>query len=423
MSSSDGAAIPLPFVAPADWSTKPLRAACTLIADGDWVELKDQGGQDFRLLQISTVGRGDFVETGKYRWITEETFHRLRCTEIKVGDVLVARMPEPTGRCWYVRELPWRAVTAVDVAIVRTDESELDGRFLSYYLNSPQCLGAVASLTTGTTRLRIRRADIGRLTVPLPPLSEQRAIAEVLGALDDKIEANRRVADLATKVALAQATSALGHFGGTLTDMELIADITKGVSYRSDDLTPGDGWLVGLKCVGRDGSFEPGGLKPFSGPAKPGQVVDDGDVLVAQTDLTQKAEVIGRPIRVERLGLVGRFAASLDFAIVRPRPPLTRELLFGLLSQRLFREHALGFCNGTTVLHMSSRAVSSYQVAVPDAEQVRQLTNIMKPLLESSAVARRESSVLERVRDALLPKLLSGEVQVRDTEAIAQGAV
>jgi hypothetical protein len=74
MSSSDGAAIPLPFVAPADWSTKPLRAACTLIADGDWVELKDQGGQDFRLLQISNVGRGDFVETGKYRWITEETF-------------------------------------------------------------------------------------------------------------------------------------------------------------------------------------------------------------------------------------------------------------------------------------------------------------------------------------------------------------
>jgi len=205
-SSSDGSAIPLPFVAPAEWSAKPLQAVCRLITDGDWIELKDQGGRDFRLLQISNIGLGEFVETENYRWITEETFHRLRCTEINVGDVLVARMPEPTGRCWYVKELPWRAVTAVDVAIVRTDQSELDGRFLSYYLNSPQCLAVVASLTTGTTRLRIRRADIGRLTIPLPPLSEQRAIAEVLGALDDKIEANRRIVGLCEKLAVTLAS-------------------------------------------------------------------------------------------------------------------------------------------------------------------------------------------------------------------------
>jgi len=273
------------------------------------------------------------------------------------------------------------------------------------------------------TEYKGHHPDFRRMWIPLPPLSEQRAIAEVLGALDDKIEANRRIEGLATEIALAQATSALEHVGGTPTDMEQIADITKGVSYRSDDLIPGDGWLVSLKCVGRDGSFEPRGLKPFSGPAKPGQVVDDGDVLVAQTDLTQRGEVIGRPIRVQRLGLAGRFVASLDFAVVRPRPPLTRELLFGLLSQRVFREHALGFCNGTTVLHMNSRALPSYQVAIPEAEQGRRLTNIMKPLFECSAVARLESSALGQLRDTLLPKLLSGELRVRDAESLVGEAV
>jgi type I restriction enzyme S subunit len=301
--------------------------------------------------------------------------------------------------------------------------ADVDPLFLANAIRaqSRDILGMVDEAGHGTGRLATDR--IRSLRVPLPPLSEQRAIAEVLGALDDKIEANRRVADLATNLALAQATSALEHVGGTPTDMERIADITKGVSYRSDDLIPGNGWLVSLKCVGRDGSFEPGGLKPFSGPAKPGQVVDDGDVLVAQTDLTQRGEVIGRPIRVQRLGLAGRFVASLDFAVVRPRPPLTRELLFGLLSQRVFREHVLGFCNGTTVLHMNSRALPSYQVAIPGAEQGRRLTNIMKPLFECSAVARRESSALGQLRDTLLPKLLSGELRVRDAESLVEEAV
>jgi len=314
-------------------------------------------------------------------------------------------------------------VSSLDIAkIILTSEAVLPA-WLYYRLQAPDYIGHVTGSATGTTVRHLSPLDVSRFSFALPPLSEQRAIAEVLGALDDKIEANRRVADLATNLALAQATSALEHVGGTPTDLERIADITKGVSYRSDDLIPGDGWLVSLKCVGRDGSFEPGGLKPFSGPVKPGQVVDDGDVLVAQTDLTQRGEVIGRPIRVQRLGLAGRFVASLDFAVVRPRPPLTRELLFGLLSQRVFREHALGFCNGTTVLHMNSRALPSYQVTVPGAEQGRQLTNIMKPLFECSAVARHESSALGRLRDTLLPKLLSGELRVRDAESFVREAV
>jgi type I restriction enzyme S subunit len=419
-SSSDGSAIPLPFVAPAEWSAKPLQAVCTLITDGDWIELKDQGGRDFRLLQISNVGLGEFVETENYRWITEETFHRLRCTEINVGDVLVARMPEPAGRCWYVKELPWRAVTAVDVAIVRTDQSELDGRFLSYYLNSPQCLGVVASLTTGTTRLRIRRADIGRLTIPLPPLSEQRAIAEVLGALDDKIEANRRVAEYGRRLAIAEGIDRLAKFPGRLVALEQVATMVKGLSYRSEDLVPGGGWLVSLKCVGRDGSFQAKGLKPFSGVAKVSQFVEEGDILVAQTDLTQRAEVIGRPIRVAKLGMIGHLVASLDFVIVRPESGLTNETLFAVLSQQEFREHALGYCNGTTVLHMNSRGVPSFEFALPPPEGIAQITSVMRPLLKRSDTAQRESQLLEKLRDTLLPKLLSGELRVRDAEPLVE---
>src|SRR2546425_969283 len=101
----ESSAIDLPFSVPDAWETPLLADCCDFVRDGDWVETKDQGGSDYRLLQISNIGLGSFVETGNYRWITNATFERLRCTQIEPGDVLVARMPEPTGRCWFVNTL------------------------------------------------------------------------------------------------------------------------------------------------------------------------------------------------------------------------------------------------------------------------------------------------------------------------------
>jgi len=277
--------------------------------------------------------------------------------------------------------------------------------------------------SAGSVFANLSTADLRRLEIPLPPLSEQRAIAEVLGALDDKIEANRRVAEYSRRLAIAEGIDCLSRFPGRLVALEQVATTVKGVSYRSEDLVPGGGWLVSLKCVGRDGSFRANGLKPFSGVAKVSQFVEEGDILVAQTDLTQRAEVIGRPIRVAKLGLIGHLVASLDFVIVRPESGLTNETLFAIVSQQEFRDHALGYCNGTTVLHMNSCGVPSFEFALPPPEGIAQITSVMRPLLKRSDTAQRESQLLEQLRDTLLPKLLSGELRVRDAEPLAEDAV
>src|SRR5688572_14525691 len=62
--------IELPFEVPRDWDTARLSSRCEFVRDGDWIETKDQGGNDYRLLQISNIGVGRFVETGNFRWIT-----------------------------------------------------------------------------------------------------------------------------------------------------------------------------------------------------------------------------------------------------------------------------------------------------------------------------------------------------------------
>jgi type I restriction enzyme S subunit len=103
---------------PEGWKAAVLAEACESLEDGDWVESKDQGGEEYRLLQISNIGVNEFVETGNFRYVTEETFKRLNCREILPGQILISRMPKPIGRAWLVTEMPWRMITAVDVAIV-----------------------------------------------------------------------------------------------------------------------------------------------------------------------------------------------------------------------------------------------------------------------------------------------------------------
>jgi type I restriction enzyme S subunit len=164
---------------PEGWERKVLADVCGSIEDGDWIESRDQGGEDYRLLQISNIGINEFVETGNFRYITEETFKRLNCREILPGQILISRMPKPIGRAWLVTEMPWRMITAVDVAIAATYDDFADAYFLTQFLNSPANLEHCERRAVGATRLRIARRELASLPILLPPRRLQQLFREV----------------------------------------------------------------------------------------------------------------------------------------------------------------------------------------------------------------------------------------------------
>lgn len=160
---------------PEGWVIKSVSDATNSVVDGDWIESKDQGGEDYRIIQISNIGMNCFVETGNFRFISEQTFKRLRCQEIFAGDILVARMPDPIGRAWLVPKMPWRLVTAVDVAIIRPNPTHLSPELLVLQLNAEPNLAVCAAKATGATRPRVTRKIISALPVivPTPQLQEE----------------------------------------------------------------------------------------------------------------------------------------------------------------------------------------------------------------------------------------------------------
>jgi len=163
------------------WPTKLLADVCEIFADGDWVESKDQSPDGIRLIQTGNVGQGVFKDRGeKARYISGATFKRLRCTEIFEGDCLISRLPDPVGRSCILPDTGERMITAVDCTIVRFNSKQLLPAFFNFYSQSLDYLKAVDSATTGTTRNRISRNNLGLIPLPFPPLPEQQRIVGIL---------------------------------------------------------------------------------------------------------------------------------------------------------------------------------------------------------------------------------------------------
>ena len=145
-----------------------LSDLCTIICDGDWIESKDQSESGIRLIQTGNVGVGQYLDKdGRAKYISEETFDRLHCTEIFEGDVLISRLPDPIGRACRVPKLSTRAITAVDCSVLRFKDKQIAEFFLQY-ATSQDYFNKIAILAGGSTRTRISRKEIEKLTIPVP---------------------------------------------------------------------------------------------------------------------------------------------------------------------------------------------------------------------------------------------------------------
>jgi type I restriction enzyme M protein len=172
----------------------PLKDICTFIADGDWIESKDQSSDGIRLIQTGNVGIGEYLDRGdKARYISEETFARLQCTEVFEGDILVSRLPDPIGRACILPSLRSRAITAVDCSIIRFDPHRFISNLFPYYTRSNTYYRQLDAFLTGASRSRISRKNLEAIEIPIPPLSVQKEIVTELDGYQRIVDGARAV--------------------------------------------------------------------------------------------------------------------------------------------------------------------------------------------------------------------------------------
>lgn len=207
-----------------------------LFTDGDWVESKDQdpNGQ-IRLLQLADIGDGRFLDKSA-RFISAEKFVELRCTELRPGDVLVARMPDPLGRACLMPRLPQRCITVVDVAAIRPGGEFVHPQWLMHAINAPQFRELMAQHASGTTRKRISRGNLAEIPMPVPPLAEQKRIADKVSIVLARVDGCRyrltRIAPLIKR--FRQSVLAAATSGRLTEDWRLVNPAT--LSWRDTTL-------------------------------------------------------------------------------------------------------------------------------------------------------------------------------------------
>ena len=186
--------------------------------------------------------------------------------------------------------------------------------------------------------------------------------------------------------------------------LEDLINIIRGRSYSSDQLQDNlSTALVTLKSFRRNGGYREDGLKPYIGPYDEDQVVYPNDIVVAQTDITQNGDVIGRPAIIPNNVPYLTLVASLDVAIIKHK--LKNNLSPTFLYYRLLADdyihHAKSHSTGTTVLHMRRDGINKFKFSLPSLDEQRSIAHILRTLDEKIDLNQRMSQTLEKMAQAL----------------------
>ena len=172
----------------------PMSELCTMFIDGDWIEAKDQSDSGYRLVQTGNVGVCEYVEKEEHaRFVSEDTFKHLNCTEIHPGDILFSRLPDPIGRCCMIPQGFQKAITAVDCTITRLKDNCLP-EYLMVYTTTNMYSEQIKTCISGTTRQRISRGNLAKIQVPLPTTECQQSFVNLVHQADkSKFELKRAI--------------------------------------------------------------------------------------------------------------------------------------------------------------------------------------------------------------------------------------
>lgn len=397
---------------------------------------------------------------GDFAFVSEAKAEKLQANLARPGDIIVTQR----GTLGQVSIVPEQAhftcyVVSQSQMAVSVDPAFADRDFVYYYLRSPEFTAYSESQTIQTGVPHINLGILREAPTAFPDLKVQIQVSKILSALDDKIELNRKTAATLEEMARAlyrswfvdfdpvwaktegrapahMATETAALFPDRFDEEALplgwerkaIGDFfrfQRGLSYKGAFLNDEGRPMLNLGCFGGNGAFDWGKAKGYSGDWKERHIVRAGDLILANTDMTQKRVILGSPHIVE--GREGQtFLYSHHVYAARPvveSSAFWARFFYYQLLQPEFRERAEGFATGTTVLFLPADAAEALDVVIPPVALVTSFYSAISPFIDRVRSLEEENKTLVDLRDGLLPKLMSGELRVREAEKQVEAAI
>ena len=348
---------------------------------------------------------------------------------------------------------------AQNIVGLRPNTEIISPNYLYYALVNPVMQLKLRTLDISSVQPSIKVPHLLAAKIQVPPLHLQEPIGEILEALDDRITLLRETN--ATLEAIAQAlfkswfvdfdpvrakaegrqpegmdaaTAAL--FPDSFEESELglvpkgwevlplrqLCAFQKGCSYKGDGLADGEGaYMFNLGCFNEPRVYAFQKVKRYVGDYKPKHQVYPGDLIIANTDMTQQRDILGRPLLVPS-GMEPGFISHHVFKVEVGGEfgNQIKNFLFFSFQQAVFRERAVGYATGTTVLALPRDELEEHCVVLPSQSLLMAFSDVVSPLLAAIHENEERATLLTQLRDTLLPRLISGQLRLPEAEATVE---
>lgn len=348
------------------------------------------------------------------------------CDEFRYENgVIIGRVGAYCGSVAYCPDKFWASDNTL-VAFPAT--AEFDTKFLFYLLTDTK----LNQYAGGAAQPLVTQTVLKQVALTVPSLEVQLRIAAILSAYDGLIQNNQR------RIRLLEAMTStiyrewfiLFHFPGhekkprvvsplgdiphgwEVKKLGDVAQIFRGRSYRSVDLADEGGLpFLNLKCLDRDGGFRRSGLKRYTGEYKENHIAKKGDIVMGVTDMTQDRRIVARAALVPTLDKEFGIT-SMDLVRIEPKSSVPKAFLYSFLRYSSFADEVKQHANGANVLHLAPERITDFRFAVPSVDLMRCFADFVSPTLEQMDVLENKIENLRQTRDLLLPRLLSGQINL-----------
>lgn len=405
-----------------NWEYIIAEKFCDSVRDGthDTPKPVDIG---YKLVTGKHIKNGQIDPTDAY-CISEKDYISINARSlVEQWDVLMS-MIGTVGESAVVKTQPDYAIK--NVALFKCGSSELKGKWLNYYLHSPEAQGKMLGNMKGSSQQFLSLKQLRNLPILTTDEPTMRKIVGILSAYDDLIENNQKQIKLLEEAAqrLYKEWFVDLHFpshestpiidgipqGWKKEEFSQVFNFVRGKSYTSQELSEDNGVLmVNLKNIRAWGGYKRNAEKRFIGQYKESQTLEAGDVVMSVTDMTQERRLVGHVAMIPDFNEPATF--SMDLIKLLPYE-ITKNYLYAVLQYGDYGKEISILANGTNVLHLKPEAMMKMKMLIPKNDILSAFEKVFESIRKQLEILQNQCELAIEARDRLLPKLMNGEIKV-----------
>lgn len=367
---------------------------------GDWSE------SGYRALSAKNIKTGHIVQPDTIRFVSEEMYHKWMKDEIQQGDIIITS-EAPFGQILYW-DSEEKIVLSQRLFGVRV-RKEYDSRFVYYYMTTSDFQGEMDGRATGTTVVGLRQPELMKCVVHCPALETQKKIATILSLIDEKISINEQINENLEQQAQSYFQELFVDNAnpewttGTISDLGTVVGGSTPSKAKPEYYTEtGIAWIT-----------------PKDLSINKSKFVSHGENDITELGLKNSSAVImpeGTVLFSSRapIGYIaiaaGEVTTNQGFKSVVPKSEIGTPFVYFFLKNNL--PVIEGMASGSTFKEVSGSTMKNVPAVIPDAEALTRFSNFCAPIFAQQRILEEQNQSLVTLRDSLLPKLMSGEIDV-----------